>query len=103
MATALNLSALSSGSTKSAKPETKPSNIVWQNVDINSLGPDLQSAWTDWHSAKDRFTRLVNEKLDPPEHLRYYVNDKFGLSIGLGPRTGRRNVVSLADLAASAK
>ena len=102
MAQALNLSALGATSKPKTEP-AKPTDIVWQNVDINSLGPDLQSAWTDWHAAKDRFARLVNEKLDPPDHLRYYINDKFGLSIGLGPRQGRRNVVSLADLVASAK
>jgi hypothetical protein len=105
----LNLAAF-----QSAKPAPKAEPATeWQSLDINTLSPDLQSAYFTYRKALDlanqhrkAFEAAMSDKVELPSHLMLAFGYKFGkLSIAIVKAerpTSAKPALSLADLIARA-
>ena len=109
--TAINLAAFQRPAKPTAEREApKPD---WQNLDVETLSPDLQRAYFTYRKALDAantsrkaFESAMAAKLELPSHLSLAFGYKFGkLSIAIVPAErpkATRSAMSLADLIAKA-
>ncbi len=93
MATALNLNAFRAPAPAAPKAPTTESKADWQQLDIATLSPDLQSAYFEYkrnqdiaNKARKAFETAMSAKLELPAHLALAFGYRFGnLSVAIVP------------------